>query len=53
MKIDKAAVKAIIEDTKRLHEETSAIGQPYTVRHFENLEFVIRYLEKYLKNDSE
>ena len=46
--IDTKTVNLIIKDARKKYEETSGIGQPYSVRHFENLDFVIEYLNKVL-----
>ena len=46
--IDKETIIKLIKSAQKRLDDTHAVGQPFTIRHYENLEFVIEYLKKRL-----
>lgn len=48
--LDIETIKLIVSDTKNRLDGDRRVGQPFTVRHFENLKFVKTYLNRYLSD---
>ena len=46
--IDKKTITILIKGAEKQLDDAHAVGQPFTVRHCENLKVVIEYLKKRL-----